>query len=121
MPLATAKGRAGFWIGVALTVGLVAWALMAYDFSRVWEALKQANYWWVLPAALIEVAVIFIRAVRWRPFLEPIRKVSLYDSSMACYIGFTGNMILPARAGEFIRAWVLARKVKIPATAVMGT
>ncbi len=121
MPLSSAKGRAGFWIGIALTVGLVGWALASYDFTRVWEALKEANYWWVLPAAIIEVGVIFIRAVRWRSFLEPIKKVSLYDSSMGCYIGFTGNMILPARAGEFIRAWVLARKVKVPATAVMGT
>jgi uncharacterized protein (TIRG00374 family) len=121
MTASSKRGAVGFWIGLAIVGGLLAWAVVSYDFVQVWQALKGANYWWILPAFLIEIAIIFIRAVRWRSFLEPIKEVGLYNAVMTTYIGFTGNMLLPARAGEFIRPWLLARRERIPVSSAMGT
>lgn len=99
----------------------MAWALATYDISAVGGALAGANYWWILPAAVIEVALIFVRAVRWLYFLDPLKKVSLFNAMATTFIGFTANMIFPARAGEFIRPALLAKKESLKTSAVLGT
>ena len=115
------KEKATFWLGLAITLFFVAWALLKYDFRAVMAALGEANYYWILPAAVIEVLLIYIRAVRWHYFLESIKPVSHYNSFMATSVGFLANMVIPARIGEFVRAWVLGRKEGISKSAAMGT
>lgn len=115
------KEQITFWAGVAITLFFVGWALLSYDFAAVLEALRGADYVWIIPAAVIEVLLIYIRAVRWHYFLEPIKKVSHYNSFMATSVGFLANMALPARVGEFVRAWVLGKKESISKSASMGT
>jgi len=115
------KQKAGFWIGLLVSLGFVAAAFATYDFGAVWEALKSANYWWVIPAAVVELLVLYIRVIRWHYFLEPIKPVSHYNACMATFIGFSANMTLPARIGEFLRAWLLGKKEGMSKSAVMGT
>lgn len=115
------KERVTFWLGTAITFLFVAWALFKYDFAAVLDALKDANYLWIIPAAIIEMLLIYIRAVRWHYFLEPIKPVSHYNSFMATSVGFLANMVIPARIGEFVRAWVLGKKENISKSASMGT
>lgn len=115
------KGRVTFWLGMAVTVFFFGWALVKFDFTAVWEALRKANYIWVIPAAIIETLLIFMRAARWRYFLHPVKPVSLNSASSATAIGFLANMILPARIGEFIRAWAIGKKEGISKTASFGS
>ena len=115
------KGRVGFWIGLVIALFFVAWAFISYDFDTVWVALQGVNYWWVVAAVVVETALLYIRAIRWRYFLEPIKKVSIYNASMATFIGFTANSIMPGRVGEFLRPYLLAKKEKISKSAAFGT
>jgi len=115
------KEQVTFWLSVAITLSFVGWALLKYDFGAVYKALKGANYLWIIPAAIIDVLLIYIRAVRWHYFLEPIKRVSHYNAFMATGIGFLANMVIPARIGEFVRAWLLGKKESISKSASMGT
>lgn len=115
------KKRVGYWLGMVVTLLFVGWALMKFDFVEVGKALGQANYLWALPAGAIEVLSIYMRALRWKYFLAPIKPVSTRDSFMATSIGFFANMVLPARLGEFVRAWLIAKKASISKSAALGT
>ncbi len=115
------KSQTGYWVGFAIAFGFIAWAIARYDFNTVWSSLQSVNYWWIIPTAIIEMILIYIRAVRWRYFLDPIKKVSHYNTTMATAIGFLANMVLPARIGEFLRAWLIGKRESISKSAAMGT
>jgi uncharacterized protein (TIRG00374 family) len=54
-----------------------------------------------------------LRAIRWRVILDPIAPdIPLNDLWRATAIGMAGNNVLPARAGEFARAWVLSKETE---------
>jgi uncharacterized protein (TIRG00374 family) len=51
-----------------------------------------------------------IRALRWQYLLEPLGHTSFMSSFRATAVGFAANSVLPARAGEVIRPYFLARQ-----------
>lgn len=65
--------------------------------------------------------VYFLRAMRWRILLNShkhLKPAAVFWANMA---GYLGNNILPARAGEIVRAAYIARKETIPVTFVLAT
>jgi len=50
------------------------------------------------------------RALRWKKILQSITKISLKESFFIINTGFLVNVLLPARAGEIARAYILAKK-----------
>ena len=110
-----------------LWVGLIVGALFLYlafrevDFGQMWVSLKNANYWYLLPAILILFFSHYLRALRWRYLLDPIRRVDAPSLFSSLIIGYGANTVTPAHLGEFLRAYVLSRKRKIPMGSVFGT
>src|SRR3989304_3309225 len=62
-----------------------------------------------------------IRAVRWQGLLAPIGLVSFGNAFRTTIIGFGASFLLPARAGEVIRPYLLARREGFSATAAFAT
>jgi uncharacterized protein (TIRG00374 family) len=83
--------------------------------------LQSANYVYLTIAALLNLSTIWLRAERWKYLLEPIKKLTCSQLVPATMIGFMANNILPARAGEFIRAYLLGKKEDIKKTAAFAT
>jgi hypothetical protein len=64
---------------------------------------------WLLPV-LASIAVRFwLTAVRWQVLLRPIKVVGLHRLFGVVMIGFMANNVLPARLGEFVRAYALGK------------
>ena len=73
--------------------------------------LRGANGWWLIAAAVTGTLIFPFARVRWRTILDPIAPgLPLYQLWRAVAIGMVGNNVLPARAGEFARAYVLSRE-----------
>ena len=81
-----------------------------------WERLFQYGLNWRHIAhgvGLIYIAY-FLRAVRWKIFLRPVRKdASVLGLVPPTVIGFTGLALL-GRAGELIRPYLIARRHNLP-------
>jgi hypothetical protein len=75
----------------------------------------------LLLAALITVAMYFVRAERWQYLLEPLGHTRFWIAFKTTVIGFAALLVLPARAGEVLRPYLLARREGLPATAVFAT
>jgi uncharacterized protein (TIRG00374 family) len=91
------------------------------DFSQLMTALQSVH---PVPFALAAVVLVFthvIRAWRWRYLLEPVKLVPLLPLFSAVCIGFMANMLLPAHAGEVIRAYIIGRKAQVSTIASFGT
>lgn len=106
---------------VGLTVALLAWFLRNADLAGVWREFRQGN-WWLLAAAFgVQGATWIFRAVRWKYLLSPLGRVSLGAVFEATFVGFAVIALLPARAGEVVRAYLLARRERLSASAAFAT
>ena len=66
-------------------------------------------------------ATYFLRAMRWRVLLNSQKKLSPAGVFWANMAGYLGNNILPARAGEIVRAAYVSRREGIPVVFVLAT
>ena len=114
--------RLKLWAGGLVSLGLLAFIFSKIDFHRLWEVLRSVDLGWVAAAGVLNLVFYIIRAERWRFLMEPVKKgVPLIDLLSATIIGFMANNILPARLGEFARAYVLGRRESVPASSVFAT
>ena len=100
------------WLG--LLVSAVCLFLFVKDvyphYEETLHALKQAKAPWLILGALSIAASLLVRAYRWRVFLgTEHRSITLARLFNTLTVGFFGNLVLPARAGEFLRPYMLAR------------
>jgi len=88
------------------------------DFSRT---LKETDLRYVMLAFIFMTISFIIRITRWKYLLISIKDISFRRLLSPMFIGFMAN-ILPARAGEFLRAWILQKREKsVPFTAAFGS
>lgn len=69
--------------------------------------------WFLLAQALIWIS-FFVRVQRWAYVVRPVQAVSHRNLFSATQIGLLFNFTIPARLGELVRAYVLARLVGLP-------
>ncbi|HEU0293058.1 MAG TPA: lysylphosphatidylglycerol synthase transmembrane domain-containing protein [Anaerolineales bacterium] len=110
-----------FWVGVLISVLFIWLAVRGLKLNEFWEAVKQANYWWLLPGIAVYFVGVWVRAWRWHYLLGPIKKIPTATMFPITTIGYMGNNIYPARAGEVLRAVILKRKEGISVSASLAT
>lgn len=64
---------------------------------------------------------VWARAWRWHYLLKPLKNISTNELFPTVAIGYFGNNILPARAGELLRAVVLKKDEDVPISASLAT
>jgi glycosyltransferase 2 family protein len=99
-----------FWAGIGVSVFFMTLLLKKIDFKHLGAALCSVDYRFVLLAVAFTFLSYFLRAVRWHYLLISEKNISLTSLYPATIIGYMANNLLPARLGEFIRAYVLAER-----------
>ena len=110
-----------FWVGVLVSVVFLFFALRGLKLGDFWQAVETANYWWILPGIAVYFVGVWVRAWRWHYLLKPIKAVKTVRMFPITCIGYMGNNIYPARAGEVLRAVILKRKEGVPVSASLAT
>ncbi len=106
---------------VAYTVVFIVLAALVYLQFRTWQHFDWArlfqfglNWRHILHGVVYIYIAYFLRAVRWKIFLRPVRKeASILELIPPTMIGFTGLALL-GRAGELIRPYLIARRQNLP-------
>jgi glycosyltransferase 2 family protein len=109
------------WLGVVISVAFLTLALRGLNFDNFWDALREANYAWIIPGALIYFGAVLARTWRWHYMLRHIKPVPLRRLFPIVVIGYMGNNVYPARAGEVIRSYMLKQKEGISMGASLTT
>lgn len=89
-------------------------ALRGLDWSSFAEVLGRTNYFIVALIIFWSSGSYLLRAVRWRVLLSGQSPLSVSSVFWANMTGYLGNLVLPARAGELVRAVYVARKDAVP-------
>ena len=110
-----------FWLGIAISIVFLWFALRGLNLRKFWDGLSDANYWWLLPGVAVYFLGVWARAWRWHYLLRPLKSIPTRTLFPIVAIGYMGNNIYPARAGELLRAYVLRRKEQVPISASLAT
>jgi uncharacterized protein (TIRG00374 family) len=113
------------WSDLTLNLGVSALFLdlvfSRIAFAEMVQALAMANYWLAIPSMLLIVLSVVTRCWRWRWLLASSGDLSFTALFSSLNIGIAGNMVLPARAGEFLRSYALARQSSVSATTAFAS
>src|SRR5512143_1445727 len=110
-----------FWLGVLISVVFIWLALRGLRLDQFWGAVRSANYWWLVPGVAVYFVAVWARAWRWHYLLRPIKDVPTATVFPITTIGYMGNNIYPARAGEVLRAVILKRREGVSVSASLAT
>ncbi len=102
-----------FALGIVIGGVLLWYSLRDLQLAEVWTTVRQANYWWLIPAVAVYFISVWFRSWRWGFLLRATKKVSPNRLFPVVVIGYMGNDILPFRLGEALRAYVLWRREQI--------
>jgi uncharacterized protein (TIRG00374 family) len=104
-----------------LALGLVALFLRNADYARVAESVRSARLDLLLLAIILTMLTYVVRTQRWQYLLEPLGTTRFAVAFRTTVIGFAASSVLPARAGEVLRPYLLARREGLSATATFAT
>ncbi len=94
-------------VGVSVGGFLLALLLHRVDIRQVGVALWDVRTDLLAMGLAIQLAVMWIKAMRWGIAIRGATGRPVYRVFSASMIGFTGNVLLPARLGELARVSVI--------------
>ena len=108
------KTKKSIYLSIGIIVsGFLIWKVFGnIDFEKLIETLQNANYFWLIPNIILIAFAMYQRAYRWKFMLAPIKHVKFDNLLAATCVGFMANNVLPARLGEFVRAYSLSSQDK---------
>jgi uncharacterized protein (TIRG00374 family) len=115
-------------VGRAMRFGLTALILVflvifatKVNWHDIGRAIRDASRSMLLAAALVNIASIVVKAVRWWVFLRPIGATSLPLALRATFAGAGLNNVLVANGGEAARVVFVSRSAHITSAKVLAT
>jgi uncharacterized protein (TIRG00374 family) len=108
-------------IVVALAALLVALFLQNVDLRGVLGQIVRARPEWLALSLVTMLANLLVRSWRWQYLLQPLGAPTFANVFRATAVGFAASSVLPARAGEVIRPYFLARRERMSATGAFAT
>jgi len=105
----------------ALAVALLAWFLQHADLADVWGQVLEARLDFLFVGFLLVVVTFVIRAHRWQYLLRPIGPTRFRTAFRTTVIGAAALGVLPARAGDLLRPYLLARQEGLSTSATFAT
>lgn len=106
-------------IGLAASAIALYLALRSVDLAAIGDAIAAASSAPLLGAVLLVFVTMWLRSWRWQrllPVAPPVRRIL-----PVLLVGYLGNAVLPARLGEAIRSYLLARREGLSSAGVFGT
>jgi len=108
-------------LGIIISAFFLWLAMKDVNFVEVLKSFKQINYYYLIFMIISAYLGMIIRTLRWQILLMPLKKTSFADLFSTIWISFMLLLILPARLGEFARAYLVGNKENISKTGAFST
>lgn len=106
---------------LVFTLALLAFFFRDANLAEVWAETRRADPVLLGLALSITGLTYVFRAWRWQSLLAPIGRTHFGNAFRTTVIGFAASFFLPARAGEVIRPYLLAKKEGLNPAAAFAT
>jgi len=103
------KRAAGYLLAMACLV----WVFHDIHVERLFREMTSIR-WGIIPLAVIADALGYCsQGVRWRLLLRPVGRISAWRTTQAVYAGLFTSEVLPLRAGELVRGFLVSRWLSV--------
>ncbi|HMM42418.1 MAG TPA: lysylphosphatidylglycerol synthase transmembrane domain-containing protein [Thermomicrobiales bacterium] len=109
------------WAGLLVSLVFIYFALRNQDFGHIWQALREAEYGWLIPAVAVYFLGVMVRSVRWHYLLRAVQDIPPRRLFPIVVIGYMANNILPLRAGEVVRSYALSARFGVSKSSSLAT
>jgi len=110
-----------FWAGIVISAIFLYFSLRGLKLGEVWGYIRSAQYFWLIPGVAVYFIGVWFRSWRWHYMLRPLKKIDTRTMFPIVTIGYMGNNIYPARAGEVLRAVILKQREGVAVSASLAT
>lgn len=123
----TENRRRGIWrVARAVIGGLLAGVFLALAFRKVdpvqlLVVTRQADEWLLAAALAVGSANLLLRAARWRVLLSAAGNVPFRLAFWVMTVGYLGNSLLPMRAGDLGRSYLMGQRTGMGGTFALAT
>lgn len=107
------KSRLKPALGYLFAGTCLVWVFHDVDMRDVWRHVQHVNPWWATLAILCEALSYICQGARWSLLLRPVGHISIARSTQVIYAGLFMNEVLPLKAGELVRAYLAARRLRV--------
>jgi hypothetical protein len=90
------------------------WVLNGAGLHHILGEVRRMHYSWVCLAVAMDICVYLLHGWRWKLLLAPVGRVPYSYAVEAIYVGLFANEVLPLRAGELIRCFLLSKSTSTP-------
>jgi len=108
-------------IGIVVSGVFLYLALRDIDWGAFGAVFHDVHYWPLLLCIVFSMMGHFTRSIRWRFILAPVKRIGIGSLWSATAIAFMFNNLLPARLGEFVRAYAIGKSENISKSAAFAT
>ena len=109
-----------FVVALGLSALCAALAVRNVDFSRISEVFGRFDPAPFALGVLAYASIPIWRAFRWKLLLAPIRSIGAAPLFGYLCVGTLVNLVVPARAGELYRTWLVARDHRFSTATSLG-
>ena len=108
-------------LGILVTVLAVWLSFRNFDWGTLKASISQVKPGWVLLALANILLSVYIMGWRWQILLKSKAHIPLSDMFRFNIISQYVNIVIPARFGDFLKAWLAARKYSLSGSYLLGT
>lgn len=90
-----------------------------FSGAKLWDVIRNANYFYLFLGLVTIYACYAVRALRWQRFQAHVGQASFWNIYGMNLAGFSAIFLL-GRAGEPVRPLLVARKDKVPIADIFG-
>lgn len=101
-------------LGYSVSAASLSWVFWKFPWSQLADHLRTLEWNWVTLGVLLEIGAYWIDAWRWREMLKPVGTPGFSYCLEAVFVGLLANDILPAKAGELVRCYLLSAETGVP-------
>ena len=108
-------------LGILISAVFLFLAFRKIEFNQLWQYLRAAKWAWVLLGLVFYFMGVWVRTWRWQVVLKPLQHLSRRQLFPVVCIGYMGNNVYPARAGEVLRSILLKQSDDVPISGSLAT
>lgn len=110
------------WIWPVVLSSLILYAFLRHDLSVMSNAFHQIDWSLIGLSFGFNIFILYFRVSKWAMIFKPMnRRFSYFNMCLSLFAGGFVNMVIPARAGGLIQAFLIAEKENESFFTALGT
>jgi glycosyltransferase 2 family protein len=106
---------------LSIAGGALYYSLRGVEWRQIGATVAHADPGYLALVFLMTSLSIFVRSVRWGVLLSAEEKLPVSTVFWATAVGYLGNAVLPARAGELLRTQMVSARSRLTRSYVFAT